>query len=214
MKAGNVDQSRLFQQTICHLSEKNWSFSVAWGYSAHIYERIMARSWLMTPIETFEKWQRSPNPPHFMFNTRRPFGDPCEAPHVFFFESIEKTSGNEILTIYTRSKPRNLSVCGVSGSNSADYISKIHVYSPAIKRIEVSYFFIDNVLPPHYFLMDIYIWSIVFFCFLFFSFCRLIGLSAVMLLVLMTLARRRSNSGNAWQMRLLHSSNGLMEIRK
>lgn len=153
MKAGNVDQSRLFQQTICHLREKNWSFSIAWGYSAHIYERKMARSWLMTPIETFKKWQRSPNPPHYMFNTRRPLRDACEAPHVFFFESIEKTSGNEILTIYTRSEPRNLSVCGVSGSNSADYITKIHVYSPAIKRIEVSYFLIENALPPHYFLI-------------------------------------------------------------
>lgn len=138
MKAGNVDQSRLFQQTICYHRQSNWSFSIAWGYSAHIYEKILARSWLTMPIETFKTWQNSPNPPHYMFNVRRPFGDSCEAPHVFFFESIRKTPRNEILTVYSRSAPRNLTACASSGNHSAEYISKIYVVSPATKRTEVS----------------------------------------------------------------------------
>ncbi|XP_027067449.2 uncharacterized protein [Coffea arabica] len=137
MKAGNVDQSRLFQQTICHHRPTNWTFSVSWGYSAHIYEKVMARSWLMTPIETFQGWSRSNKPPLFMFNTRRPFGDPCEAPHVFFFESIKETSNNEILTIYARSAPRNLPACPASGNHSAEFVSQVHVFSPATKRPEV-----------------------------------------------------------------------------
>ncbi|XP_021278536.1 uncharacterized protein LOC110412330 [Herrania umbratica] len=36
MEAAKVDQSRLAQQTICYHRPKNWSFSVSWGYSAHL----------------------------------------------------------------------------------------------------------------------------------------------------------------------------------
>ncbi|KAL2510867.1 Protein of unknown function (DUF604) [Abeliophyllum distichum] len=136
MKAANVDQSRLVQQTICHHRDKNWSFSISWGYSAHIYERIMPRSYLQNPIETFTTWTPSPHPPNYMFNTRMRSNDPCEAPHVFFFESIEKTSRNEVLTSYSRASPRGFPACASSGNHSADFISKIEVISPATKRIE------------------------------------------------------------------------------
>lgn len=146
MKAGNVDQSRLFQQTICYDRVKKWSFSVAWGYSVHIYENLLRRSWLQTPIETFENWVGNPRPPKFMFQTRRPFGDPCEAPHVFFLESIQKiSSGNEILTVYSRSAPRDLPPCAAAGNYSAEFVSKIHVISPATKRPEVSFFYFFNL---------------------------------------------------------------------
>ncbi|KAJ4882948.1 hypothetical protein Rs2_33041 [Raphanus sativus] len=33
MKAANVDQSRMVQQSIWHLRTINWTFSVSWGYS-------------------------------------------------------------------------------------------------------------------------------------------------------------------------------------
>ncbi|KAI5673677.1 hypothetical protein M9H77_14041 [Catharanthus roseus] len=134
MRAANMDQSRLFQQTICYHRPKKWSFSIAWGYSVHIYENILRRSWLQTPTETFQTWTRSTKPPHFMFQTRRPFGNPCEAPHVFFFETIQKFyHGNEILTVYSRSAPRGLPAC------DPKYVSKIHVISPANKSTQVSF---------------------------------------------------------------------------
>ncbi|CAI9107855.1 OLC1v1007326C1 [Oldenlandia corymbosa var. corymbosa] len=138
MKAGDVDQSRLFQQTICHDQKRNWSFSTAWGYSVNIYERIMPRSWLTIPIETFIGWHPDQKQqPRYMFNTRNPLGDPCETPHVFFFESIKKTSNGQILTRYSRSAPRNLTACPIGGNRSAEYISKIEVLSPATKRYEI-----------------------------------------------------------------------------
>ncbi|CAI9107853.1 OLC1v1007325C1 [Oldenlandia corymbosa var. corymbosa] len=139
MKAANVDQSRLFQQTICYDKERNWSFSTAWGYSAQIYEKIMPRSWLMMPIATFVGWNPAETQePRFMFNVRNPpKDDPCEVPHVFFFESIQKTSDGEILTTYARSAPRNLNACPMGGNHSAEYISKIDVLSPAAKRYEI-----------------------------------------------------------------------------
>ncbi|CAA3017602.1 uncharacterized protein LOC111392510, partial [Olea europaea subsp. europaea] len=136
MKAANVDQSRLVQQTICHHREKNWTISVSWGYSAHIYQRVMHRSYLQNPIKTFSLWTRSPHPPNFMFDTRMPSNDPCEAPHVFFLESIKRTPRNEIFTSYSRASPRGIPACSSSGNHTADFISKIEVISPATKRLE------------------------------------------------------------------------------
>nr|XP_027122549.1 uncharacterized protein LOC113739524 [Coffea arabica] len=133
MKAGNIDQSRLLQQTICFHRKHRWTVSISWGYSVNLYERIIPRSWLQIAIETFQKWV-APNadPPHFMFTTRFTENDPCETPHVFFFESMEKMPGNVILTSYYRSRPRELPPC--FASLPADYVSHVHVYSPATKR--------------------------------------------------------------------------------
>lgn len=134
MKASKIDQSRLLQQTICYLKPQNWSFSVSWGYSVHIYEQIHPRSMLKRPLETFRPWARNAKPPKFMFNTRWP----CETPSVFFFESGGKTSGNQIVTIYVRSASPAYPPCQWKGNNSTDYIKKIQVFSSATKRKEVS----------------------------------------------------------------------------
>ncbi|PIM99864.1 Galactosyltransferase [Handroanthus impetiginosus] len=138
MTAAKADQSRMLQQTICYHRQSNWSFSISWGYSAQIYERIIPRSYLQIPIETFKPWVRTPRPPNYLFNTRKPSWDPCEAPHVFFFESVEKTiERNEILTSYSRAWPRALPACSSSGNHSAEYIQRIQVLSPTTKRTEV-----------------------------------------------------------------------------
>ncbi|KAJ4724302.1 Protein of unknown function (DUF604) [Melia azedarach] len=136
MKAANVDQSRLLQQTICYHRQTNWTFSLSWGYSVHIYETIFPRSILRKPLETFQPWKKVP-PPLYMFNTRWPTNDPCEAPHVFFMETVQSSEGsNELLTSYTRSSPRNLPVCSLGGNHSADSVVNIQVFSPATGRKE------------------------------------------------------------------------------
>ncbi|KAF7119747.1 hypothetical protein RHSIM_Rhsim13G0218300 [Rhododendron simsii] len=138
MKSARVDQSRLLQQTICYHRPTNWSFSVSWGYSAHIYEKILPRSILKRPLETFEAWARGTSPP-FMFNTRRPpFNDLCDAPHVFFLETVENARGNHIVSTYARSSPRGLPTCSSSGNHSAEHISKVRVLSPPTKLIRTS----------------------------------------------------------------------------
>ncbi|XP_073024479.1 uncharacterized protein [Primulina eburnea] len=136
MEAANTDQSRMLQQTICYHRRTNWSMSVSWGYSAQIYEKIMPRSYLQIPIETFKPWVLSSQPPNFMFNTRKPSRDPCEAPHVFFFESVEK-NGDELVTRYSRAWRRALPACALSGNHSAEGVSSIRVLSPAKKRVEM-----------------------------------------------------------------------------
>ncbi|KAJ8751122.1 hypothetical protein K2173_016303 [Erythroxylum novogranatense] len=133
MKAADLDQSRLLQQTICYHRESNWSFSVSWGYSVHVYESIISRTILRKPLETFTPWSRTRGA-FFMFNTRRVTKNPCEVPHVYFFESIEHISGDKILTTYVRASPRNLPSCSTAGNHSADPISRIQVLSPASTR--------------------------------------------------------------------------------
>ncbi|XP_009803906.1 uncharacterized protein LOC107787956 isoform X2 [Nicotiana tabacum] len=138
MNAAKFDQSRMLQQVICYNRPNNWSFSISWGYSIHIYENILPRSHLQIPIETFKPWGVTPkDPPYYLLNTRLPTNDSCQAPHVFFLESAEKSTKNEILTMFSRSLPRGLPACSYSGSHSADQISQIEVYSSRRKRIDM-----------------------------------------------------------------------------
>ncbi|KAG6725925.1 hypothetical protein I3842_02G054500 [Carya illinoinensis] len=137
MKAAKVDQSRLLQQTICYHRPSNWSFSISWGYSAYIYENILPRSILWRPLETFRPWRRNVRPPLYMFNTWWPSNNPCEAPHVFFRDSIEyNTQQNQIVTTYIRKSLRGLPACSFTGNHSADAITKIQVFSPATTPME------------------------------------------------------------------------------
>ncbi|KAM1256083.1 uncharacterized protein LOC126617074 [Malus sylvestris] len=144
MKSAKVDHSRLLQQTICYHRPSNWSFSISWGYSAHIYETIIPRSILRRPLETFRPWVHNARAPLYMFNTRWPSNNPCEAPHVFFFESIYQNNTIEgrqtVTTTYSRASQRGLPPCSSSGNHSADFISKIQVQSLPAKRLEVSFF--------------------------------------------------------------------------
>ncbi|PWA53079.1 hypothetical protein CTI12_AA295520 [Artemisia annua] len=133
MKAANVDQSRLLQQTICYNRKISWSFSLSWGFSVHIYEKIIPRSILKIPLETFRPWSGRFKPPFYMFNTRPLSNDPCAMPHVFSFDSIKKINDHEVLTNYVRMAPRGLPSCGLAGNHSADMVSRIEVLSPVTK---------------------------------------------------------------------------------
>ncbi|KAH0746598.1 hypothetical protein KY285_008255 [Solanum tuberosum] len=138
LNAAKYDQSRMLQQTICYKRSNNWTFSISWGYSAHIYENIMPRSLIQNPIETFKPWGNITLPPHYIFDTRNFSWDPCETPHMYFFQSIEKTPQNKILTKYIRAWPRGIGVCLYPGSYPAEYVNEIHVYSTPTKRLQIN----------------------------------------------------------------------------
>ncbi|XP_019188322.1 PREDICTED: uncharacterized protein LOC109182627 [Ipomoea nil] len=147
----------MLQQLICFHRPRNWSFSVAWGYSAAIYEKIMPRSYLQNPIETFQTWDPISWPPSWIFDVRKRAAtddEPCLVPHAFFLESVEEGTarGDEIVTTYRRAWRRGLPACFAGGDSdqSADRISKIVVYSPVTKpakigRSECCDVTIDNV---------------------------------------------------------------------
>ncbi|KAK3443593.1 hypothetical protein EUGRSUZ_B03707 [Eucalyptus grandis] len=136
MKPAQVDQSRLLQQTICYHRERKWSISVSWGYSAHIYENILSRSFLRRPMETFKPWMKRVKPPLYMFNTRILENNPCIVPHVFFLKSMENASCDEIVTTYTRASKSRLPSCALGGNHSANPISRVQVFSPRRRHIE------------------------------------------------------------------------------
>lgn len=137
MKAAEVDQSRLAQQTICYDKPMNWSVSVSWGYSVHIYESMIPRSILKKPLETFKPWKNGPRP-LYMFNTRLVTNNPCHTPHTFFMEYVRKLKGNSVvLTTYRRNARRRLQPCFVSGNYSAENILRVRVFSNATVRKEV-----------------------------------------------------------------------------
>ncbi|CAL5424466.1 unnamed protein product [Camellia sinensis] len=119
MKAAQADEPRLLQQTNCYHKPTNWTFS----------ESIFPPSILQRPIETFLPWKKGAMPP-FVFNTRLPSKHPCEAPHVFFFDSMEEPIRGRVVTRYVRRWQHQLPACSESGNHSADHISKIHVVSP------------------------------------------------------------------------------------
>ncbi|KAI3790832.1 hypothetical protein L2E82_04183 [Cichorium intybus] len=133
MNAADVDQSRFVQQTICYNRKLNWSFSVSWSYSVHIYEKVIPRSILKIPLETFKPWVRNAKPPRYIFNTRRLSNDPCTTPHVFSFEYIKKIDESEVITNYYRMASRGLPTCGLASNRSADLVSRIEVVSPTRK---------------------------------------------------------------------------------
>ncbi|PHT30740.1 hypothetical protein CQW23_29660 [Capsicum baccatum] len=145
MKAANVDQSRLLQQSTCYNKKHNWTFSVSWGYSVQIYDKIHAQSYIAMPIETFGEWRKGAWPP-YMFNVRglkSNNGNSCgEVPNVLFFDSLEGTSMNHVVTTYVMKTPRS---CGSSGNDdhSIDGILKIHVFSP-IHKLHVGITYLDK----------------------------------------------------------------------
>lgn len=138
MRVANIDQSRLVQQTICYNRQLSWSFSLSWGYSLHVYKKVIPRSILKVSLETFKSWFWGAKPPLFIFNTRPVSHDPCAAPHVFSFKSAKKINENEVLTNYVCVAPRGLLTCLLGGNHSEDLVSRIEVVSPVTKPNQVS----------------------------------------------------------------------------
>ncbi|XP_041989880.1 uncharacterized protein LOC121741235 [Salvia splendens] len=140
MTAAAADQSRMLQQIICHRRQSNWTISIAWGYSAQIYESIFPRSYLRMPLETWFKRscgcpsKRGLSVPTYasLITGSTPGHPPCEAPHNFFFETVDKS--DEVITTYARAWPPHLPPCF---SHSADGINIIQVYSPATTRYQM-----------------------------------------------------------------------------
>ncbi|XP_028758794.1 uncharacterized protein LOC114717766 [Neltuma alba] len=142
LRAAKLDHTRILQQTICHHKPNLWTFSVSWGYSLQIYESVFPRWLLKRPLETFKPWLAEISaPPYYMFNTRLPTDNPCEAPHGFFAESMEKirvdNDGEEhVVTTFVRRSGRGLMACPLAGHKSADSITRVRVISPATMNLK------------------------------------------------------------------------------
>ncbi|KAF8397427.1 hypothetical protein HHK36_016343 [Tetracentron sinense] len=100
-KAYKVDPGRTVQQSFCYDLSRNWSVSVAWGYTAQIYPFLLSAKDLGTPLQTFQTWSSWQNEP-FTFNTLPMSTEPCERPVVFFLDRVEEVNGGGTRTSYKR----------------------------------------------------------------------------------------------------------------
>lgn len=88
MKAVAIDPASMFQQSICYSSEKQWSFSVAWGYVVEVYEGFLTPRELEMPARTFTSWAWVSEFGGFTFDTR-PLPNVCDRPTRFFMSTAE-----------------------------------------------------------------------------------------------------------------------------
>ncbi|GAV89860.1 DUF604 domain-containing protein, partial [Cephalotus follicularis] len=57
MGAYRVDPNRILQQSICYYQKRNWSISVAWGYSIQLYPMLLPAFKLEVALQTFKTWR-------------------------------------------------------------------------------------------------------------------------------------------------------------
>ncbi|CAN6865420.1 unnamed protein product [Brassica oleracea] len=135
MKTAKTDQSRILQQTICYQRGNNWSVSVSWGYSVHVYQSVLPRNYLKRPLETFRPW-KNVRIPVYTFNTRRVTNDPCEMPRQFFFESVvEDKNQSLVTTMYKVKMLGSLPPCLPNVNQSAGNISQVRVIAATMHKM-------------------------------------------------------------------------------
>ncbi|KAG9155928.1 hypothetical protein Leryth_004182 [Lithospermum erythrorhizon] len=109
-EAYKLDPSRALQHTFCYDLAKNWSISIAWGYSIQLYPTILTPQDLQTPLQTFLSWRTWSQEP-FTFNTRIMSIEPCERPIIYFFEGGAELGHHRTLTSYKRPNPSSHKQC-------------------------------------------------------------------------------------------------------
>ncbi|KAH9315410.1 hypothetical protein KI387_024037, partial [Taxus chinensis] len=104
-KAVKIDSAGIMQQSICYDKEREWSFSVSWGYAVQIYRTIFSPRELEMPSRTFLNWYRRADFTAYAFNTRPVTRHPCQKPFIFYMKDVgyDKASGKTISN-YVRQK--------------------------------------------------------------------------------------------------------------
>ncbi|XP_054791537.1 uncharacterized protein LOC129297193 [Prosopis cineraria] len=92
VEAYKMDPGRTLQHSFCYDLRRNWSVSVAWGYSLQLYPWMPTAKELETAFRTFLTW-RSWNEEPFLMNTRPMSNEPCERPLVYFLNRVDNVVG-------------------------------------------------------------------------------------------------------------------------
>nr|GMC85756.1 DUF604 domain-containing protein [Ipomoea batatas] len=103
VEAYKSDPSRTLQHSFCYDLSRNWSISVAWGYTIQLYPTLVNAKELATPFRTFLTW-KSWNEGPFTFDVRRMSSDPCEKPLMFYLNHVHNLGNGSTVTTYTRPK--------------------------------------------------------------------------------------------------------------
>eukprot|EP01018_Ginkgo_biloba_P029808 Gb_12418 [translate_table: standard] len=97
-KAIKLDPAGIMQQSICYDGEREWSFSVSWGYAVQIFRSIFSPRELEMPSRTFLNWYRRADFTAYAFNTRPVTRHPCQKPFIFYMKDVryDRVSGKII----------------------------------------------------------------------------------------------------------------------
>ncbi|XP_047333708.1 uncharacterized protein LOC124937484 [Impatiens glandulifera] len=131
-----LDPSRLLQQSFCYDLNRNWSFSISWGYTAQLYPSLVTAKELITPFQTFTTWRTWSAEP-FSFNTRVLSQEPCERPIIYFLDGptnmVNSSSGESTRTMYKK----------VEAEPGKECIREDYGAAASIKTIKVSAAILD-----------------------------------------------------------------------
>ncbi|XP_019162298.1 PREDICTED: uncharacterized protein LOC109158864 [Ipomoea nil] len=103
VEAYKLDPSRTLQHSFCYDLSRNWSISVAWGYTIQLYPTLVNAKELATPFRTFLTW-KSWNEGPFTFDVRSMSSDPCEMPLIFYLNHVHSLGNGSTVSTYTRPK--------------------------------------------------------------------------------------------------------------
>lgn len=119
--AYKTDPGRTLQQSFCYDLRRNWTVSVAWGYSVQLYPWLPTAKELETAFRTFQTWRSWSEEP-FSLNTRPMSHDPCGRPLVLFLDRVDNMGGGQTRTTYTKYVVDSDKRC-----DRVDYVSALDV---------------------------------------------------------------------------------------
>jgi hypothetical protein len=132
VRAIEVSPHQVFQQSICYDQEKNWSFSLSWGYLINVYRGFVAPNVLEVPTITFLSWHRRREPYAFPFSTQTRAREICEEPSTYYMS--QTVDGDEIRTVYSKiDRPNRAKAC-LEKLHPISLIKNIIVDSKALPR--------------------------------------------------------------------------------
>ncbi|KAL2653041.1 hypothetical protein R1flu_021169 [Riccia fluitans] len=106
-KAINVDPHNILQQSICYTSDKQWSFSVSWGYTVHVYKGFLPPHELEVPQLTFVSWHRRRESYAFPINTRPLPREICDEPAHFYMVDAKPLNESRGYSAYVKHERPN-----------------------------------------------------------------------------------------------------------
>lgn len=111
-KAIKVDPYNILQQSICYSSDKEWSFSVSWGYMVHVYKGFIPPHELEVPQLTFMSWHKRRESYAFPMNTRPRPREICDEPANFYMVDAKPLNESFSYSAYVKNeRPNRLRSC-------------------------------------------------------------------------------------------------------
>lgn len=116
MRAAEVEQASMLQQTIVYGRHRKYSFSISSGYVVRAYAGFVAPWELEEVPRTFRSWYGATAQSHFPFNTRELPAEVCKQPTLFYVRdrAPERTSEGLIEAVYMKEDHgpvRNMTDC-------------------------------------------------------------------------------------------------------